>query len=33
MTIRELARGNPGALLGTVRGLFEAMRDRREGGH
>lgn len=28
MTFRELARGNPGALLGTVRGLIEAIRDR-----
>lgn len=30
MSFRELARGNPGALLGTVRGLIEAIRDRPE---
>ena len=30
MTFRELARGNPGALVGTVRGLFAAIRDGRE---
>jgi GT2 family glycosyltransferase len=29
MTFRELARGNPGALVGSARGLFEALRDRR----
>lgn len=29
MTLRELARGNPGALVGSARGLFEALRDRR----
>ena len=28
MTVRELARGNPGALVGSARGLFEAARDR-----
>ena len=28
MTFRDLARGNPGALLGTVRGLIEAIRER-----
>jgi GT2 family glycosyltransferase len=31
MTVRELARGNPGALVGSARGLLEATRDR--GGH
>ena len=30
MTLRELARGNPGALVGTFRGLVEAVRDRRD---
>lgn len=30
MTFRELAGGNPGALVGTVRGLFAAIRDGRE---
>jgi GT2 family glycosyltransferase len=29
MAFRELARGNPGALVGTARGLLEALRDRR----
>jgi GT2 family glycosyltransferase len=29
MTFRELARGNPGAVAGTVRGLIEAFRDGR----
>jgi len=28
MTVRELARGNPGALVGSARGLLEATRDR-----
>jgi O-antigen biosynthesis protein len=28
MTVRELARGNPGALIGSARGLIEAARDR-----
>lgn len=32
LTIRELGRGNPGALVGTVRGLMEAVRDRRDSG-
>jgi GT2 family glycosyltransferase len=29
MAVRELARGNPGALTGSARGFFEALRDRR----
>jgi O-antigen biosynthesis protein len=32
MTVRELARGNPGALVGSARGLLEAARDRRGDG-
>lgn len=28
MTVRELARGNPGALIGSARGLIAAVRDR-----
>ena len=28
MAVRELARGNPGALIGSARGLLEAARDR-----
>ena len=30
MTFRELARGNPGALIGSARGLLEALRDSRQ---
>jgi O-antigen biosynthesis protein len=33
MTMRELARGNPGALVGSARGLLEAARDRRGDGN
>jgi O-antigen biosynthesis protein len=29
MSVRELARGNPGAIVGSARGLIEALRDRR----
>lgn len=29
MIVRELARGNPGALVGSARGFFEALRDAR----
>jgi hypothetical protein len=29
MTFRQLARGNPGALTGTARGLIQAVLDRR----
>jgi len=30
MTVRELSRGNPGAILGSVRGLLLGMRDSRQ---
>ena len=30
MAFRELARGNPGALIGSARGLIEALRDTRQ---